>query len=278
MKNRIETDRLILKETGEFIGDCGVTMQNIDGEMLPEIGYHIQKKHWRKMEGTKIKINNIPALIWGEKSDKVYLCVHGKMSSKESAKGIAKIAAQRGYQTISFDLPEHGERIGEGRRCNIWNGIQDLNAIGDYVFSKWKEVSLYACSLGAFFCLNTYHTRDIKKCLFQSPILDMEYLIKQMMLWFDISEERLEAEKEIDTPIDVMTWDYYQYVKEHPIQKWDAPTNILFGGRDDLQSLEIVKKFVEKFDCTLMFSENSEHSFMKEKDIKIVEQWLRDNL
>ena len=37
-----------LKETGEFIGDCGLTMQNIDGEALPEIGYHIHKKHWRK--------------------------------------------------------------------------------------------------------------------------------------------------------------------------------------------------------------------------------------
>lgn len=36
-----------LKESGEFIGDCGITMQNIDGELLPEIGYHINKKHWR---------------------------------------------------------------------------------------------------------------------------------------------------------------------------------------------------------------------------------------
>ena len=37
-----------LKESGEFIGDCGLTLQNIDGQMLPEIGYHIHKKHWRK--------------------------------------------------------------------------------------------------------------------------------------------------------------------------------------------------------------------------------------
>ena len=38
---------MVLKETGEFIDDCGITIQNIDGEMLPEIGYHIHKKHWR---------------------------------------------------------------------------------------------------------------------------------------------------------------------------------------------------------------------------------------
>ena len=39
---------VVLKETGEFIGDCGISIQNIDGEMLPEIGYHINKKYWRK--------------------------------------------------------------------------------------------------------------------------------------------------------------------------------------------------------------------------------------
>ena len=34
---------VVLKETGEMIGDCGLTLQNIDGEMLPEIGYHIRR-------------------------------------------------------------------------------------------------------------------------------------------------------------------------------------------------------------------------------------------
>lgn len=37
-----------LKENGEFIGDCGIALQNIDGEILPEIGYHINKNHWQK--------------------------------------------------------------------------------------------------------------------------------------------------------------------------------------------------------------------------------------
>ena len=39
---------IILKESNEFIGDCGLTLQTIDGEKLPEIGYHINKRHWRK--------------------------------------------------------------------------------------------------------------------------------------------------------------------------------------------------------------------------------------
>ncbi len=37
-----------LKETGEFIGDCGITLQRIDGQWLPEIGYHVHKKFWRQ--------------------------------------------------------------------------------------------------------------------------------------------------------------------------------------------------------------------------------------
>ena len=36
---------VVLKETGAFIGDCGIFIQNIDGEMLPEIGYHIHKRY-----------------------------------------------------------------------------------------------------------------------------------------------------------------------------------------------------------------------------------------
>ncbi len=31
-----------LKESGEMIGDCGLTMQNIGGVIKPEIGYHIR--------------------------------------------------------------------------------------------------------------------------------------------------------------------------------------------------------------------------------------------
>ena len=37
-----------LKENGDFIGDCGISLQKIDGEILPEIGYHINKKYWKR--------------------------------------------------------------------------------------------------------------------------------------------------------------------------------------------------------------------------------------
>ena len=37
-----------LKETGEMIGDCGLTMQLINGRIKPEIGYHIRADKQRK--------------------------------------------------------------------------------------------------------------------------------------------------------------------------------------------------------------------------------------
>ena len=37
-----------LKDTREMIGDCGLTLQNIEGKMLPEIGYHIRADYQRE--------------------------------------------------------------------------------------------------------------------------------------------------------------------------------------------------------------------------------------
>lgn len=230
------------------------------------------------MEPSRIKIGNIPALVWGEPSKKVCLCVHGKMSCKESAQGLAQIAAEKGFQTLSFDLPQHGERTHEVDRCDVWNGVRDLRLVGDYAFSHWKEVSLYACSLGAYFSLHAYPERTFRKSLFQSPILDMEYLIRQMFLWFNVTPERLEAEGEIDTPIDPLRWDYYQYVLAHPVEAWSAPTHILYGGRDDLQSLEVIRVFADRFGCQVTVAENSQHPFMEESDFPIVDRWLRKYL
>lgn len=38
---------LCLKDTGEMIGDCGLTMQMINGQIKPEIGYHIREDKQR---------------------------------------------------------------------------------------------------------------------------------------------------------------------------------------------------------------------------------------
>lgn len=39
---------MALKSTGELIGDCGLTCQNVDGINELEIGYHVRRDLWRR--------------------------------------------------------------------------------------------------------------------------------------------------------------------------------------------------------------------------------------
>ena len=213
-------------------------------------------------------------MLWGEPSDKIYIYVHGKQGYKEYAESFAKVAEDKGCQTLSFDLPKHGERKDAPEPCDIWQGIKDLEKIAAFAFGKWQNVSLFACSLGAFFALHAYADKPFKKCLLQSPIIDMPWLIKQMMLWFDVSEARLEQEKKVATPFETLDWDYYQYVLQHPINKWPFPTEILYAGKDNLQPVEVMEAFVKRFGAGLTVSPNSEHPFMGAEDAAIVGKWL----
>lgn len=47
---------IIKKDTGEFIGDCGLTYQDFNGKNILEIGYHLQKKFWHQGFATEVAI------------------------------------------------------------------------------------------------------------------------------------------------------------------------------------------------------------------------------
>ena len=47
---------VILKENGELIGQCGLSMQPCEDKELLEIGYTFQKKHWHKGYATEAAI------------------------------------------------------------------------------------------------------------------------------------------------------------------------------------------------------------------------------
>ena len=44
---------MILKSTGELIGDCGVTVQPVDGIDELEIGYHLRRDRWGRGYATE---------------------------------------------------------------------------------------------------------------------------------------------------------------------------------------------------------------------------------
>ncbi len=227
----------------------------------------------------EISIQSIPAILWGEPSDRVYIFVHGKMSHKEEAAGFAKIAAGKGYQVISFDLPEHGERKAEDYPCTVQNAVHDLGILKDFVSGRWRDVSLFGNSVGAYFSLVAYRDVRFTKCLFLSPILDMENLIQGMLKWFNVTEDLLREKQEIVTPMgETLSWPYYAFVRENPILKWNNPTCILYGANDNLTPRKVVDDFAAKFHCHLEVLENGEHYFHTKEQLEVVDRWLNQNI
>lgn len=223
-------------------------------------------------------IQHIPAIVWGDRSTSVYLVVHGKQSSKEEAFAFAQIATQKGHQVLSFDLPEHGERKQEGIPCDVHHGMSDLRTIGDYAMQNWTDIRLLATSLGAYFSLLAYEDVPLTSCLFVSPILNMERLIRDMMLWNHVDEAMLREQQRIPTAIDTLDWKYYSYVKAHPIEKWDVPTSILYASQDQLTPRSVVDDFIKRFHAQLTVLEGGEHWFDTQQQLSFLNQWFSDQV
>jgi alpha-beta hydrolase superfamily lysophospholipase len=235
------------------------------------------------MKKESLKIEGIPAILWGTSSDSIYIYVHGKNSRKEEAERFAEKALLQGFQVLSFDLPEHGERQKENYPCRAWNGVRDLERIAGYVQRNGQNICLYANSLGAYFSLLAYKNSlrhlSLSKCLFLSPILDMERLIKNMMTRYNISEDTLREKREIPTPMhETLYWDYYCFVQANPIEQWDVPTEILYGAKDTLTEREVIEGFAERFGCHLTVWEDGEHWFHTEQQLDFLDQWLEGSM
>ena len=224
-------------------------------------------------------VDNIPAILWGEKSDNLFIAVHGNMSSKND-ECIAILAEQvvlKGYQVLSFDLPEHGDRKDESAYiCSAQNCIHDLDIIMKYAQSISSNISLFACSIGAYFSLIAYSKNILNHCFFLSPVVDMERLIENMMSIFNVSEDRLMAEKEIILPIgQKLYWDYYCFVREHSVNFWNTHTAILYGENDDICEFAIIKDFVGMFGCDLTVMQGAEHYFHTTDQLEYFKQWIK---
>ena len=223
-----------------------------------------------------MKIGNIPVVLYGSASDKLFLYVHGKHSRKEEAEYFAPIAERCGYQTLSFDLPEHGERAKESYPCSVQNGVRDLNEIYSFIKDKYSSISLYACSLGAYFSLVAFQDVKFDRCLFLSPILDMERLIRNMMKWSDISEDELKKIGEYQTSFgETLSWDYYEYVQNNPVKRWNGPTFILYGENDNLTEREVLDSFARNHNCDVTIMPNGEHYFHTQEQLDFLDDWLQ---
>ena len=234
------------------------------------------------MKTERIKIEGIPATVWGEGNDRVWIAVHGNLSHKEDevVRLLAEAATEKGYSVLSFDLPEHGEREGDSTcLCKVQNCVRDLKTILAYAKANFREIDLWACSMGAYFSLLAYRDEPIEKCLFLSPVVNMQVVIGNLMAWSRVTESDLKKKQEIQTDFgQTLYWDYYEYVKENPITRWDKPTSILYGSRDTLQEEALVSAFAKEFGCELSILKDGEHFFHTQEQLERYKTWLRDRL
>ena len=135
------------------------------------------KQEGAVMEKIKLEVAGIPAVLYGKRSRKVYLYVHGKNGSAAEAARFARTACPAGWQVLAVDLPEHGTRKNSPEKLVPWVVTRELQAVYARMQPVWKHIRVYGVSIGAWFAMQALQTQQPEKALLVSPMVDMEKLI-----------------------------------------------------------------------------------------------------
>ena len=133
------------------------------------------------MKKQELTLAGVPAILYGERSRKVYLYVHGKNGCKEEAERFANTACAAGWQVLAIDLPEHGARKDRPEQLLPWAVVPEIQAVYARMQPVWPHIRLYGVSIGAWLAMQALRAEKPEKALFVSPVVDMETLILSMM-------------------------------------------------------------------------------------------------
>lgn len=230
------------------------------------------------MKKQTMKIADIPAILYGSRSRRVYLYVHGKNGCKEEAECFANIACARGWQVLAIDLPEHGSRKNGPEKLVPWVVIPELQAVYARMQPVWPHIRLYGISIGAWFAMQALQETTPEKALLVSPVVDMETLITNMMQGTNVTEAQLQAAGKIPTSFgETLSWPYLCWVREHPLQ-WHTPTQVLYGDKDALTSRAVMERFRQESGARLTIMEGGEHWFHTPLQLAVMQSWEEKNL
>ena len=197
---------------------------------------------------------------------KLVIYVHGKGGTAEEAKHYRTLFVES--DVIGFDYKSQ----------NPWEAKSEFSDFYDLHSKGYESVILVANSIGAFFSMNALAEKKISKALFISPIVNMERLIMDMMIWSNVTEDELCSKREISTDFgETLSWEYLCYVRKHPI-KWNIPTCILYGANDNLTSIETVSEFAEQIGAILTVMNDGEHWFHTNEQMEFLDNWIRNSV
>ena len=143
----------------------------------------------------RVEIDTIPACVWGMASSRVIVAVHGNMASKTdtATAHLAEFAVQAGWQVLSFDLPEHGDRKGRELPCTMPQCVEDTRKIWAYAHEHWQNVGLFGVSMGAYIALAATANEPPAFAWLLSPTVAMGRMIEGMMRRDGITREALKT-------------------------------------------------------------------------------------
>ena len=156
-----------------------------------------------------------------------------------------------------------------------WETGIEIRVAVEKIREKYENIILIANSIGAYFCMNAGIDDFIERAYFISPIVDMEMLITDMMKWANVSEEELQLKGVIHTDFgEDLSWDYLSYVRSHLV-KWNVPTQILYGSKDNLMAVDTITVFADKHNASLTIMEDGEHWFHTEEQMTFLDNWIK---
>lgn len=189
--------------------------------------------------------------------------IHGKGGTAKEAEHYKPLFADA--DIIGFDYKAQTPWEAEGEFAHFFDSVSE----------KYGTVSVIGNSIGAFFAMTALQNKQVETALFISPVVNMEKLITDMMMWAKITEEELCARKEIETTYgETLSWKYLCYVREHPVT-WNVPTRILYGEKDRLTSYETMLSFTRQIGAELTVMENGEHWFHTDEQMRFLDDWIR---
>ena len=163
--------------------------------------------------------------------------VHGKGGNANEAEHYKPFFAES--DVIGFDYQAQ----------NPWEAQKEFSSFFEVHSQGYDSVTLIANSIGAFFSMSALTKKQVAQAILISPVVNMEKLIVDMMMWANVTEEELRIKKEIPTE---------------------------FGEKDNLTSIETISEFAGRIGASLTVMKDGEHWFHTEEQMEFLDDWIRN--